>query len=504
MKKIDFIWIAVCSILLTNCIKDNGNYSYDEIKNMEISGFQSFYTLVAGIDFLDIPLELKGHDVTNEYEYTWTIYSAITNSLTMDTLNCKTDHLITTLNYTPGTYTLTVKVHNSTTGVDHYRSASVDIITEYSNGWYFLKEIDGNTDVDYESSKGLVENVLKSINKESLTGKPVSIKYQQIYNYIDEENNTHRGSTFFIQSQHQMKSYRIYDMVKIRDYYNSFYKEENEKYEQVNLFATFYNLQLIDKGGVYSLKNSSKVGKFGMPRANDKKYEISPNGICKTTMEFMLYDDLNGRYLHGYYMNNSLSEYDKNNQYNIKVAPYNLNYKMVFMGFKTCTTDKGDTYFVLEDKDDPKKKVIHAIDFGNVNISTTFGLRNPIKEIKEVSSSSELINSNLVCNNRDLAILYFAVSNKLYYYPIAGGEKLMMTYEDGEEITHINHFKNTADFKSDNLIVATHKNGRYKIYKYNFYAGMIAEDPVISEGNGKIKDVLYVSTKASANTAPYK
>lgn len=515
MKKIGFI--LAFFVILAGCFEDEGNYDYRPVEMLTVTGMSNSYRLVAGVDTLEIDIEIK--DGKDQVEYIWQIYNAELSNTKPDTLDWHSPHIKELLHYPTGKYTLLLEVKNPDTGLSVFQTAEIVLTTTYSDGWYLLKETnEGNTDLDFhfeykiDTTKEwrIISDVLKENNKFSLSGKPVSIFYNPLANWIDSTNTRRKEQSFFIQSENEMKVYQIAEMVQTRTYSDCFYKQVLEYGKQINMFFTYYNMGLIDEGGLYTVENGNSVGKFGMARTNKKPYRISGNGISKNMLEFMVYDDLNGRYLHGHYTDNQLEEYSSKDEFGVEmpVHPYNLGMRLVFMGFEYNITTSGDTYAVLESVDKPTRRIVHVLDIAKITYKNKKGLLNPIKRMIEVEETSALAKADLICNNRDVEVLYCAVGDELYYCPVTGGdlgeEKLMKDFQ-GEEITYINHFKTTKGMKWGGLVVATCLNGQYKLYLFDLVGQMIKDKPSqMFKGQGRIKEAVYVCRDANIGTAPYK
>ena len=113
--------------------------------------------------------------------------------------------------------------------------------------------------------------------------------------------------------------------------------------------------------------------------------------------------------------------------------------------------------------------------------------------------------------NKDYNYLYYVKDNKIKYYDIELRKtKLLYTFSNEEKVSYIHHSKyepQAYDYSTwtygpvdkehwfNNLIVATHANGKYKVYLFEMtIAGGIKSNPTILEGEGRVADVLYISS----------
>ena len=112
--------------------------------------------------------------------------------------------------------------------------------------------------------------------------------------------------------------------------------------------------------------------------------------------------------------------------------------------------------------------------------------------------------AEIFSHNDDDAIIYYANSDALHMYDIAGNQEIpnIATFP-GEEITFVKHIymqdKNETDEDAnfDYIVIATHKDGKYKVYMYEIYLGKpdLTKEVKMFSGSGKIADMHYVSTR---------
>ena len=89
----------------------------------------------------------------------------------------------------PKTYTLKLEVTDSQTGYTSFQTTTLVVVTEFSSGYYILKETaDGNTDVDLFNIEtgSLGSGLISSIHGAPLQGSPLNMSVSYINYYIDE------------------------------------------------------------------------------------------------------------------------------------------------------------------------------------------------------------------------------------------------------------------------------------------------------------------------------
>jgi hypothetical protein len=170
MKKISLIILTASITFLAACYKDTGNYDYNDINEVRISGMKSSYALLLGIDVLHIEPKIEiTEEITDpsRLSYYWILS---TTSRAVDTLGFS-PILDTRINAIPGTYILTLRVVDSKTGVAWKGSTSVTAGTRYSQGIMLMgTDENGNAEMDMITT---VSDTLVGRRLLSLTGLPV-------------------------------------------------------------------------------------------------------------------------------------------------------------------------------------------------------------------------------------------------------------------------------------------------------------------------------------------
>ena len=161
--KSHFILLFAALMVLNSCIKDEGNYDYNDINEVVFEGFAEEYSalrfdnLTINTDDVKFTLDNAG---TGSYEYKW---HALSKNLIDDEIHVlSTDKNIDTqIVLLPGEYTLYYLVKDVNTGVEWQHSTDLKVVNSIYEGWMVLNEVSGNSRLDMIS---LVEGEYKEIH----------------------------------------------------------------------------------------------------------------------------------------------------------------------------------------------------------------------------------------------------------------------------------------------------------------------------------------------------
>ena len=475
MKKQNILFVLLIVVLITSCYKDKGNYDYTSIGDIEISGFEDDYSLIAGVDTLRILPEITTLYNESNLEYTWLIYDAGNE---IDTLSKEKN-----FEYVfgkSGSFTLFFYVKNTENGYYVHTTATIESATMYSKGHYILKETaDGNTDIDLITNSGdLVSNVLLLTQGEHLSGAPRSmgILYDQAYYDPDSLTKENDHCLGIITHDKKFNILRARDMRLIFDHATKFFEEPDDT--PYKFFTCLWSNVYLSSNGVYSTYNTDQgSGRFGFP-ANDIAGASDHFGYANLSMVY--WDETNKRILYSDY-NGQSSILDDENYQTVNLT----NYDCVFMG-------SYDSYVYVLLKDNTTSKLyLYLIETNSYTVES----------VTEIDTSSKMYTAtHFASNEKSAERLYFVENNKIYYYNLIDNEELEMSLTsfaaDGE-ITYISNRHSSFSSPSfDYFTIATyHNDGTYKLYMYEMVGGLpYGESVITNSGTGKVKEVHYMGT----------
>jgi len=195
------------ALFISSCSKDLGNYSYQDINEVNFGKIEDSYTVLLGAH-LNINPELHftqpGQSQETDYSYEWFAINNNVNTLPGD----KRKNLATTkkldidVQIPPGLYTVHYKVTDKKTGVSFTRQFSLKVETIIYEGWMVLNDIQNTGRLDMISMINNQFTPLHDILKTSgsqfqLKGKPLDVYcYPFMRNdygiYISTDQGTNR------------------------------------------------------------------------------------------------------------------------------------------------------------------------------------------------------------------------------------------------------------------------------------------------------------------------
>ena len=488
MKKIVYILITILfsAAVLTSCFEDKGSDKYDPFGQITVSGIEGEYSLISFADVLEINPQVTSTDPSDSFEYLWTIYEntnvVVGGYIKTDTIGREKD-LHYPLNLSPGTYTVILRVANAANGYAEFFNTTLRTGTPFTTGYYFLKQTaDGNTEMDFRNPAGdMFYNLLKERLGEPLQGTPNRLTIVSGYSYMDLETTESKTGTIIMPtSVKDVRLMLVADLSLVYDHKTMFYGEtpEDEVPHVAFLNIFDYPFYLSSKG---SYMTSSGI--YGYPTVpaggcSMSKHMIFSPGFNGYPITASMFDELNGRFVKVDYNNYLLGHIDNNG-----LSSSNIRHKLLFMG--TSATSSAAGWAIFEDETDSTVRYLYRLASATTNSITSIVTINP---------SLHFNRAQIYGTNKSMQRLYGAIGDKLYMYNAESGEETELTptgFGTGEEITMITHKNGQGNY----LIIATYKDGKYKVYMYIMSGGAPYGAPeIVAEGTGKVVDIQHTGT----------
>lgn len=483
------------ALCLVSCYEDKGNYDYNPIPEIQLSGMEKEYTVYAMIDNLDIVPEFEGKE---DYNCTWTLFLLGKPQAKVDTLSTEPDlhHKVVEAS---GLYTLALTIENRKTGDRQIFSSTVTIHTTYSAGCYILKEIDGETDVDLITTKHELARDILEGREARLEGSPRSFVICPDINYVDEDGEPHeRVKTAWIASDKNVRMLTLENMTPIYDIHTMFYDEQPNE-SPINMRYASNALDYFSNSGCYDMYTliPTAMHKFGLPlrltgaSGDEAKSYTCSQHIISGRMYHIFYDDLNQRFL--ICSNGSLYHFTEKNQYGYpaKYSPNNMNSDLIYL----CKT-QSNGYALMFDKN-LQKHVVYKLEtsafdrYGNEMFS-------PLLDRIEVPTNVQVAQGETFGCNLWNPFIYYSIGHQLcmFDYNSKSETKDILPGLEGN-ITMIKHIQGTDPTTSQRyeyLVVGTTQNGHYKLYFCEMLAGKpdLSKTPKVVEGDGAPKDIYIL------------
>ncbi|WP_316751732.1 PKD-like family lipoprotein [Pedobacter gandavensis] len=497
MKRIYTILSLVVALFIFGCSKDKGNYNYAPQEAITINGIESSYTKIAAVDRITIDPEVLSTDKDADFECFWGIYdSFVSGAIVIDTI-AKTKAIDYQIKQSPKTWVLVFGAKNKKTGVSKYVISSLKIGTQFSRGWYVLKDDGSSTDLDlFKSSVGIipddkVENVYSVINSKKLNGKASLLDFQ--YNYRTNPTGTYANyRSLFLMSDKDLSVVDISSLKELNSFNNLFYEAPTVKVPSTVTWGALGGLYIVNDGQLYSLNTnlSTNTGHFGGRRIKDgvnTPYRLSKYFMMGNGQNPIFFDEMSSSFVSCATTATVLNLLTDG--VNTKINVNNNNKTLLFMGAKTASPYTG--YAILRDKTNPSVKLLASLTpaFPKLTIGA-----DTIKATEKLYNAT---NYTLILDDEN--ILYFTLGNQVWSRNLSNqNEQLQFTVPAGEEITFIRHrkYSSTPDaaFKYNYVMIGTKVGANYKVRMFTKTSGNLSNNPDFTlEGKGAVGDVMYIS-----------
>ena len=514
-KRLYILMVMVLALFETACFEDKGNYDYTDFVETEVANVEDTYVKLSFKDTLFISPEVK--PAGPQYSYLWTINDAYVSVPTMgngilkDTIGMERD-LVYPVELPNGEYEIRLTVTNDETGYSIIKEITLSAQTEFSLGFYVLKETpEGNTEVDLHTDDELMADLIAKSTGSTMAGKPKSMGLVFDYSCIDPETGEYMiPRALSVCADNDIRIFNLNDWSTIFTHEDMFFGSVPENDVPLYLWPNYYCIGYISEAGVNNNYQSGvsglySAGKFGVPMTIDKSCKPSIHMMFSGgTWTAYLFDELNHRFLALDYNANlyAFDELDADGDeadYSPNAVP--ADYEIVFFG-RNSSTGKELGYALFEDAQ--KQKHLYTLELA-------MGSRaNPVTGVSDIPVSMNMTNATLFANNEnDANILYYVADNKIWMYEIADGieSELPINGLGDGEITYLsNRYWTYEDDKENNfnyLAVGVHKDGKYQIYLYNSIGGKPDGAPVrVLEGEGKACKMHFNSPAMDAGN-PY-
>ena len=184
IKPINSILLLLFFTTIISCKKDLGNYTYNEINKVDISGIDPVYNVLLGEKFNIKPVLNFSSDPSKDednYTYDWVALKTDgTLPLEVRKNLATTKNLEIPITIPSGPYNVFYRVTDKKTGVMYQTSFKLNVQTSIYEGWLVLSDVDNNARLDMVSNvNGVFVNytdVLGQVGSElKLLGKPLDV-----------------------------------------------------------------------------------------------------------------------------------------------------------------------------------------------------------------------------------------------------------------------------------------------------------------------------------------
>lgn len=501
-----YLCMAATIGLLTACFSDDSTPLDDvDVNEISVTGLEENYVMTSYVgEHLTINPTIEGYK-DSELEYQWLLINEKTgtedsNGDKIEPVVLGTDkNLDYEVNLAPGNYQIRLYTTVKATGLQLISYASLAIQTEFSQGFYILKETaDGNTELDLVTKDfDMAPNLLEATQGEAMTGKPVNLCQNYNMYCINPDNDEMESVTALTVTTDQkgFKVMRTTDLKQIFNKENIIFDpmDANEQVYGINQ-ASYYSI-MFTSAGIYMTDadggfSGPTAGMFGMPEV---EMSCSPYYVIDfaTNGGGSVWDP-ESHSLTAFDYNLQASPLIRTDRTGADVTQNQTNYECLHCGFN-CINNKSRHVYIMKD-----------VTTGNRYIYlTTLYRRNTYLGSYDQLSGHMATASCYATNGKSATYTYCLDGGKVYACNLSTGnyeevELQLQGIASGENIVYIaNQFWNDAysqDEPFDYFIVGTQNGQNYKLYFYETIGGVPTGEPVKTvSGTGTVKKVRYMS-----------
>lgn len=506
--KILFKYILIIfAVLLFGCKKESAPFVFTDREVITVTGIENQYSKISAIDKLIITPEVKSNK-EGTFEYMWGIYQAnvqLTKAV-VDTISFNKD-LEYLVNQPADNWVILFRVTNKSTGFSQYFQYGLSVGTQFTRGWYVLKDQQQQSDLDLFLTpthiipeSNCVENVYSTMNGRKLDGKGTMLRFNSFYKSENASGIFENTRSLFILSENDASVVKVSSMVEMRNFEKLYFGSPEVKKPTMvgNDFLTFFS---VNNGQLHSMIGQGpSFGQFGgrkMKNSNDQPYFLSKYHLMNIASYF--FDEITSSFYsasdRGLYLTPV-----KDNPATMLTANEN-NKKLIYMGLKS----KGPFYGVaiFEDKTNPQLKTLNEV----YPLVASFRMTNQVLE-----PTDKIYNgTNFGLLYQDENMIYFSLGREVWSRNLANKfEQLQYTVPSDETIQFIQHRKYAGvgaeePFSYNYVAVGTStSNGQYRVRMFEKPSGNFKEEPTFTlKGNGNPRDVIFISPGISSSSVSF-
>jgi len=498
-----YLYIILIAGILSSCFKDKGNYVYTEHEEITVTGIAASYDKISLVDRITIDPSISSNKPGAEFKYWWGIYETSVQGAVpkVDTIarTKAIDYLVT---QPAKGWVLVFGAKNIKTGYTKIVTSSINVITQFTRGWYVAKTEAGKTDLDLHLTPtsavpgSKMENVFSLANDKKLNGKAHTLRFYQDYKALTGTSFLNTRALFVVTDQ-DASVVNIGTIKEIRDFNTLFYNAPAVKKPDIicNGSAAFY---FVNNGKLHSIYNmSANSGQFGIPQMVNEynaDYKLSKFFYTSAFANPLFFDELSSTFYSA--GGASLQLNNVNDGATTKMPAKNNNKNLLYLGFKTSAAG----FAVFQDKTNQNLKILSAI---TPNTSALVMINDTL------SANEKLYSANIhTLLNGDENLMYFTVGNQVWSRNLSNRfEQLQYTVPGDETISFIRHLKYTVSadlaFNYNYIAIASKKGDSYNIRMFTKTSGNLNPAPAFTiTGKGEAGDIIYISPNVSGTTYP--
>lgn len=453
-----FVTLFVLSI---SCSNDEGNYDYNKINELKVSGIEKTYTAYSGEHFKIFPnLNPTLDDGKNEnrYTYKWIILDPLKLKGEQQTLISTEKNLDIDLKVAPAEYKAYYLIKDNETGITWQQLFTLTVVSSIYEGWLVLGDADGKARLDMISiipgvaSAKIITDILEySGSALHLKGNPVNVACFKnplvstqgygIYVTASESGTSRLEENSFGWTLSQNLSYEIVDPSFPSNFAVDFMKPSGFQGENF-----FYS-----KGNIYYYYRAQGI-RYSLPQnrvdTETKVFYASPfiaenSGALGSPV---FYDRDGHRFLRYNCISGICS----------KMPPHtlldwnNTNSDLIYM--TTSKFNLAENFAVLKDISTGKFNLLR---FSTALTQTYY---------KEILNAPDFDKASKFAVSPDSGYLFYAVGSKLYEYDFGTQSAKLMLDKGSDQITYIGFSSDAKTFAKMIIVGSYGTTGKLELF----------------------------------------
>lgn len=530
-KIIKYSFIALSFIGIVSCYKSDENYEYGVGYEFGVEDLESSYNLVTSSDTLKIYPNVTLYNENDDISYIWTKFEYLENSYSFpDNIPTDTISMEKNLEYVifdePANYTVALEMKNHTTGQIAYVYTKLAVRNKYSLGFYILKEVNGESDIDlYYDEETMYHDLLYNSRGSRVSGSPSWLTLYPSFestNLVDGAFVTTKENALVVLTDNDFEVISLNDLDLLMNHSTVY--SLGEQIDETPIYFSSYDGGYYGTGSLFVSNMYASYGYYSgaqMMSLNLNTYSCDLDNFAAVNLyDNFLFDKNAGRFVYNSETTMSffsdvtegqLASETPSNPY----LPNGIDDELLFLGRTTIGADDPVCYAIFKDNDDANKMLFYNLDFYTMVENPYYQYApsyydqfivgvtsyNPIESVTEITGMKMNEAKCFASNETSARAIYYGVGDKLYTYTPLDGvevETSLNDFPNGEEITYIYHYywscEDLADDKFDYLAVGTQVGDNYSIYMYSLVGSTPVGDPVkVIKGEGKLKRIQYSS-----------
>nr|WP_315151121.1 PKD-like family lipoprotein [uncultured Flavobacterium sp.] len=485
--------LVMLFFLAYGCVSDEGNYNYEEINELEVTGIEKEYTAYSGDNFKIIPsIDPTLDDGANpdRYEYKWVAVNPLKLAIEARTTIATTKNYDAVLKLPPAKYNLYYFIKDKVTGVNWQQPViTLNVVSSIYQGWMVIGDVDGKARLDMVSiipgvaQPRIINDVLETSGSAlKLSGKAVDVEcfstplpgtvIYGIYVTASESGTARLEPDSFAWSQSQNIAYETVGGAFPTNFGVDFMKSpvggENYIYKD---------------GDIYYFNRTQQI-RYGLPQnkvdLETKTFHAAPFIAEGGSIGTPVFFDTNlRRFVRYAYSKGNCSAMPPLVGSPTVLDWNNTNCDLVYMTTSGFNLD--ESFAVLKNITNGK---FYLLRFSTTLVQTYY---------KEILNAPDFDKATKFAVSPDSGYLFYIVGNKVYEYDNGTQSAKLMLDKGNEEITYIGFSKRATKPFNTKLVVGSYSTtGKLEVFTVPPVNGALVLDNAYT-GLCKIVDVSYRS-----------